>query len=562
MLNPGKSHTVILAFTGLVAVSASSITHAAISTSGDVSTHYNSGTDPDNPWNPAFLDLAQTADGQLDVDGGSSVQTSIYAGYNPGFTGTINITGTGSSIFGITQLGVGATGGTGILNLSAGAQIIASGQSELGNNAGTHGEINADGTGTMINDAGYYVGSSGTGVLKFTGGAQGTLGAVQFGVSSNGVGTFEVSGAGTNVVTSASRTLIGGSGTGTLNVLNGGVLETQQGVGAGAFAGGSGQINVTGAGSRLQDGGHSGYVTIGNSSGQEASLNITQGGHMDMANSYNEIDSYSTDTVVTLADAGSKYSTGVLDIGSSNGTRSIVNVGAGTTLATERINNGSGTININGGTVTDKTGQFAGLLIGNGGIVNFNSGLLKLESPLTVLPGGQFNFAGGEIESNGDIDLGAIFAQQGGRIAPGSSPGTTTIIHGYSVDGGDIEIELFGTTAGSEYDQIIVQSGSEGTGAVNLIDADLDLVLGFAGEIGDTFTILTSAAGITGQFNQGTSIFAGFGLNQYGFLIDYTAGGGNNIVLTLDSITSIPEPTSIVLFAMTATGAMMRRRGA
>lgn len=123
--------------------------------------------------------------------------------------------------------------------------------------------------------------------------------------------------------------------------------------------------------------------------------------------------------------------------------------------------------------------------------------------------------------------------------APASaSPGTMTITGDYSLDSGDLFVELAGLGAGTGYDQLIV------TGDVSLA-GDLTLDVGFTPGLGDTFTIIDNqgANAISGAFTQGSTIFAG----GHTFGITYGGGDGNDVVLV---VRDVPEPATALLVAL------------
>ncbi len=113
---------------------------------------------------------------------------------------------------------------------------------------------------------------------------------------------------------------------------------------------------------------------------------------------------------------------------------------------------------------------------------------------ITVGAGDAFNFSGGTLSVgtfNGDLD------QLGGTLAPGTSPGTTTINGDYSVVApGVVTVEIAGPTPGSEFDTITVNSTATlgGTLVIRLLPGfDTD-------DITEPLTIL-SASNIVGQFD-------------------------------------------------------------
>ncbi|MCX6936840.1 MAG: hypothetical protein NTU80_02925, partial [Verrucomicrobia bacterium] len=109
-----------------------------------------------------------------------------------------------------------------------------------------------------------------------------------------------------------------------------------------------------------------------------------------------------------------------------------------------------------------------------------------------------------------------------GTFAPGNSPGTTSVTGTFTnASDATLEIELGGTTAGSQYDQVVATGTATLSGTLKVFLYD-----GFAPTVGQTFTILTSA-GITGDFAD----FAGLNIGNDLYLRPSIVG--NNYVLTV-----------------------------
>ena len=148
---------------------------------------------------------------------------------------------------------------------------------------------------------------------------------------------------------------------------------------------------------------------------------------------------------------------------------------------------------------------------------------------------------------NGTLD------QQGGTLAPGVSS-TTTSIAGVTTTNGDynrsagiLEIELFGTNPGSEFDQVFV-NGLVDLNGDSLTGGILDLKLGFAPSLGDSFTIVENDGTdlITTAFfglEEGASLTEFFEGQAFTFTITYAGGTGNDIV-----VGAVPIPPSVWLF--------------
>jgi fibronectin-binding autotransporter adhesin len=114
-----------------------------------------------------------------------------------------------------------------------------------------------------------------------------------------------------------------------------------------------------------------------------------------------------------------------------------------------------------------------------------------------------------------------------GIVNPGLGTGKLTAKTVTFRPGSTLKVELNGTTAGLNYDQLSV------TGAVNLVGASLDATLSFNAGASDEFRILDNDGNdaIAGTFNflpQNST----FQLNGQLFRISYTGGDGNDVVLS------------------------------
>jgi hypothetical protein len=167
-----------------------------------------------------------------------------------------------------------------------------------------------------------------------------------------------------------------------------------------------------------------------------------------------------------------------------------------------------------------------------------NSGTMTLGAGTTLTQG-----INGTLNNMGTLAGGGILAGRlsgSGTVSPGSSPGRLTV-NGDATFGGFVA-ELNGLTAGTQYDQLVVN------GAVTL-SGPLTASLGFGPAYGGGFTIIDNDG--TDPIN-GT--FAGGPIQTIGgvpFAISYTGGTGNDVVLT---------PVAQVFDAKVNDGAIQRSR--
>jgi len=222
--------------------------------------------------------------------------------------------------------------------------------------------------------------------------------------------------------------------------------------------------------------------TLGNSSASTPSLAISEfQGTASLTINNGQLNSYNTQI------GGGLLGTASLTVSGSTTTWAnvlSVFVGGDSTTAT----GGTGSLTVNNDAFAFVGGT---LKIYAPGAVTLDSGATLDASAIDRSAGGAFNFLGGTLAVDtftGDL------AQQGGTLAPGNSPGITNIVGSYAIFAGTVAIELDGTTPGSGHDQVAV------TGSAALA-GNLDLSLGFAPTLGQTFDILTSgAASVTGSF--------------------------------------------------------------
>jgi large repetitive protein len=144
------------------------------------------------------------------------------------------------------------------------------------------------------------------------------------------------------------------------------------------------------------------------------------------------------------------------------------------------------------------------------GATTVNSGTLLVDgsiagSAVTVHSGGTLG---------GHGVTGAVTVQAGGTFAAGNSPGQITVASLNLAAGSTFAEELGGTTAGTGYDQTVVQ----GTIALNGATLSATLYNGFTPHVGDIFKIIDGpGAAISGTFTdgnghalgEGATIFAG-----------------------------------------------------
>jgi hypothetical protein len=138
--------------------------------------------------------------------------------------------------------------------------------------------------------------------------------------------------------------------------------------------------------------------------------------------------------------------------------------------------------------------------------------------------------------STGDSTIRGNLLQNGGIVAPGNSPGQLFIEGDYFLNDGEIQIELTGLDAGSQYDFIDI----EGILQLNGGSLDISLLGDYSPSAGDVFQIFRFQSR-TGQFNS-------VNLDQLGSGLEWNLSelGRNGSI----SVVAVPEPTGLSFVAL------------
>jgi fibronectin-binding autotransporter adhesin len=206
--------------------------------------------------------------------------------------------------------------------------------------------------------------------------------------------------------------------------------------------------------------------------------------------------------------------------------------------------NGSGTVTLGTGVLEIEAADyktFYGTITGAGRLAITNMGghyqsfaeeseglgiyEIELNSGKTIIngnfPAADVVLNGGGVGGNGTV--GSISSESGGVVEPGNSPGTLNVVGDMVLNSANtITVELDGTAAGTEYDEIIVG------GNANLGDATLVIAPGFTPAVGTQFTIISATGGLTGTFT-GVANHATVSVGGARYRVDYNS---NTVVLT------------------------------
>ncbi|MEQ8266233.1 MAG: autotransporter domain-containing protein [Parvibaculum sp.] len=362
------------------------------------------------------------------------------------------------------------------------------------------------------------VGDSGTGTLNVLNGGEVSNFTGYIGDDSTGAGMVTVDGAGSSW-TNSSELVVGRFGDGTLSILSGGEVSSVIGY-IGASTGSTGAVTVDGAGSiwtssiALRIGYYgTGALTIAG----EGQVDVNSGaGAVSIAYSAN-----SNGTLIIGAEAGSPAN--------APGTLS---------AATVQFGDGAGKIVFNHNSSKYRFGAAisgAGTIEIRAGHNDFTGDSSSFSGTTTLYGGSLFvnGVLGGMIEANGALGgAGTVAAANigsGGRLAPGNSIGTLTVTGDLGFDSNstyEVEVNDGGNVAG-------VNNDFASIGGMLTIGNDVAVSVLAANQTDDgstytpglVYTILTADDGIAGTFAVAKTKMA--------FLTPELSYDANNVYLTL-----------------------------
>lgn len=430
---------------------------------------------------------AVAAVGRLDISGGAKATTGqVRLGDAVNATGTLTLTGIGSSLTSSDRISVGYAG-TGSLALSGGAVLTAQG-ALIGHEAGSSGTATLVGADTHLNSLGVvYVGNVGNGTLQMSGGARlsSTDGYVGTENGSNSRATLSGRAAWVN---SGDFFVAHNAGArGEAIVAGGARIESRYGI-LGDLNGAFGTMLVTGAGSVWQT---------------SRDMNVGRLGQGEM----------------TLADGGTARAPVIL-IANNAGSRGVLNIGAAAggppaaagVLDTPRVHLGKG----DGQLVFNFAGAplvYGGKISGRGAVDLYAGDLVltgaNTNAGLTTVHGGSLAVNGSlagpvQVQTGGVLGgigaVGPTTVASGGVLAPGNSIGTLTVNGDLTLASGSI-YRVQAEPAGVQSDRVNVRGTAYLGGSV--------LHVGPQGSFtpNQRYTILTADA-ISGRFDGVASNYA------------------------------------------------------
>ncbi len=420
-------------------------------------------TGAETEWNTSSnVHFGYSGDGTLNVtDGASFAGDSIFLGSGEGSKGTVNVSGEGTTLSSARGQTIGGYG-EGTFNLSDKAKATEGGTT-LGGYVGGTGTANISGEGTLweITQNSLTVGSSGTGVVNVTDGAQVNVGyMLMAGSVASGAGTINISGEGSAITLTGTGccgsdvyTSVGvySGEDNSLNITEGGTLVSPEVI-LGHTADTYGALLVDGEGSLVDS---SVYLAVGSQGTGEATL--SNGGTI-------RLEGEEPDSVQIAYKEGSA---GVLNIGA---TAEDAAAGAGY-VESDRLFFGLGDARLVFNH-TDTDYEFDTAMSGEGGEILHLAGVTNFTGDSSGYAG-TLDVSGGSVYANGDLSgadvtigsgallggsgsVGSIVVNSGGTLSTGNSPGVLTVSGEVLFEtGSNFDIEL----ASELYDGIYVETG-------------------------------------------------------------------------------------------------------
>ena len=191
-----------------------------------------------------------------------------------------------------------------------------------------------------------------------------------------------------------------------------------------------------------------------------------------------------------------------------------------------------------GGAIGESGGSFRPRKTGDGTLVlggsNSFTSDLEIAAGTAIVNGSLTTGAvvrdGATLKGAGSID-GTVVAQSGATVAPGNSPGILNVGNFDLQAGATLEMEIGGTTAGTNHDLVRASGTVTLAGELNPF-----FINGFIAAANQSFTVIDNmgASAISGTF-AGLPEGGTVTISSIDFTISYIGGDGNDVVLTAPS---------------------------
>lgn len=451
---------------------------------------------------------------RVEDSGELAIAGSLEVAEQPGGVGHATIAGGATATIGRMEIGIweGSTGDLTVTNLNSSLNVTAwTGNVAIG--VGGEGSLTVSDQATMT--------------------LQGNWGFV--GTESTGVGHMTVTGDGSTFTSVIAPFTVGNSGFGTLDVLEGGLVNIASGeLWIGLKPGSEGYVTVSGSRSRLEEasnypslvggegwgtltvdqGGYASFslITIGDNASGAGEVSVSNGSmiHSDQdicvgrggqGTLYIQGGSLvETDWGYIANDPGSTGEVKLTDDNSTWNLYRMLSVGGAPDHS-----GGVGTLTLDGDNTFVRVGygpDGGTLLLWENGDIYLNGGRIVVGGDVFYGPGTLVVRENGTLAGKGTIH--GTVRNSGGMVSPGASAGRLSIDGDYDQTGaGLLAIELGGTEPSSEYDYLSVSSAANLDGQLQI-----DFINGFVPSYDDVFVIVNAGA-VNGHFANAETQYVG-----------------------------------------------------
>ena len=546
-----------------------------------------------------YVGQGSGANGTYTISGGAvlNIGRDFVIGRESG-TGTLTMTGGTITKTGDEKFIVGHNNGVGVV-VQSGGTISANNELYIGNeNAGASGTYTLSGAGALSVANEVVVGrEGGTGTLNVDGGTITTTGNGNMYIGRrNGTGTLNQT---AGVISVIKEFGVGTRddnkiGAGTYN-LSGGSLAATNNIFIGKELGASGTMTMTGGtmstNDKLQIGHNQGTGVLTQSGG---TVNVQNEVYIGNENSASSVGTY------TLSGSAELNVGNEVLVGRDNGTGTF-NLDGGT-VTTKKIEGGTGnaTVNFNGGilkaresqgafitnldvanvqaggVIIDSNGFDLGIsqtLAGAGGLTKAGAGRLTLSASnayagTTTVTAGSLFIDGTQASGAVQVDAGATLGGSGaiggavtmfGVLSPGNGPGVLSVA-ALVLGGSSTSIfEIDGTTRSTQYDGLNITGSSGPT-----YGGALSLVFGNGSAFGNTdvFNLFDFTGAAAGDFSSVTStgFYSGTWSVSSGAWSLQSGGQTLTFSQSVGDLVIVPEPTALALTGIGIAAAAWARR--
>lgn len=517
-----------------------------------------------------FSSIGAVGLGTLNIHDGGAVTgpetQKLILGRSAQGNGVVNIDGAGS------QMSLGpmtiAELGKATFNITDSGTMRTGGLTVLAGSKGSLAEVNIStgGAWNIVNAAGiaqdFNIGYSGTGIVNVENGGLLNAGMTTIGSFSDGVGTINVKGAGSVMKTGTMR--VGDYGKGTLNITDSGLVQSNADSLIGRSTGGLGVVNVNTGGEWMIADSSNVKKKLDVGVLAESIINIQSGGKVTAAGV--NLGTNGGSGTITVDGAGSVLNATAIVVGSSSvGTMNLINDGEARLtdkLSIATSSGSTGTVNI--GAAHGEAAADAGYLVGATGI-SFSSlgkGTLVLNHTTNDAAGyalampitgrGTIVHDAGHTVLTSENTFSGTTTINGGTLTSSvnSSSGKTGLGTSAVNIASEGTLEIFGTTNISTND-FTFGNALSGTGLLSLSLNAVDDVFAFTSAVGSAF------AGVADLQN---STFTLSGLNRAALsqaMLMSSVGNTTNVSAGTQQIDGLAFNGGTVVFDVTLPGAVV-----